>query len=85
MAIKKTVTTVQGFEAVDAYHRVECVEIQGKNLISYRVRSYKDDTGFPFFDDVAISSGYHMNGENPVAQAYSHLKTLPEFDGAVDC
>jgi hypothetical protein len=26
-----------------------------------------------------------MNGENPIKQAYEHLKTLPEFADAVDC
>jgi hypothetical protein len=26
-----------------------------------------------------------MNGGNFIAQAYEHLKTLPEFAGAVDC
>lgn len=26
-----------------------------------------------------------MNGENFIAQAYAHLKTLPEFANAVDC
>jgi hypothetical protein len=27
----------------------------------------------------------NLNGSNFIAQAYEHLKTLPEFDGAVDC
>jgi hypothetical protein len=26
-----------------------------------------------------------MNNENFIAQAYNHLKTLPEFAGAIDC
>ena len=25
------------------------------------------------------------DGANPLAQAYAHLKTLPEFAGAQDC
>jgi hypothetical protein len=28
---------------------------------------------------------YDINGENPIRQAYLHLKTLPEFANAVDC
>jgi len=28
---------------------------------------------------------YDINGKNPIAQAYDHAKTLPEFAGAVDC
>ena len=26
-----------------------------------------------------------MQGDNPIRQAYKHLKTLPEFAGAIDC
>ena len=28
---------------------------------------------------------YDINGENPIKQAYLHLKTLPEFATATDC
>jgi hypothetical protein len=31
------------------------------------------------------SFDYDLNGENPIKQAYLHLKTLPEFADAVDC
>lgn len=31
MALKKTIKTPQGFEAVDAYHRVEDVRLSEKN------------------------------------------------------
>jgi hypothetical protein len=27
----------------------------------------------------------NLSGENPIKQAYLHLKTLPEFSDAVDC
>ena len=27
----------------------------------------------------------NLNGENFIAQAYKHLKSLPEFAGVVDC
>jgi len=28
---------------------------------------------------------YNIDGENPIKQAYAHLKTLPEFADAIDC
>ena len=28
---------------------------------------------------------HDLNGSNALAQAYNHLKTLPEFAGATDC
>lgn len=40
-------------------------------------------------DQASITKTYEfspdMNGKNFIAQAYEHLKTLPEFAGAVDC
>lgn len=85
MALKKTVTTEQGFEAVDAYHRVEGVRLNKKTRMFFQVRSYKDSEGLPSFSDVAYESVYELQGQNPIAQAYAHLKTLPEFAGATDC
>lgn len=44
MALKKTVITQHGFDAVEAYHRVEGVHI-GKDKITFQVKSYKDNSG----------------------------------------
>lgn len=85
MALKKTVTTEQGFEAVDAYHRVEVVRLNGKTSMSFQVRSYKDDSGVQAFADTAYDAVYNIAGANPIAQAYEHLKILPQFSDAKDC
>lgn len=85
MALQKTVITVYGTEVVDAYHRVEAVHIESKTSISFNVRSYKDNSGLPFFQESVVQSWYDISGENPISQAYAHLKTLPEFTDAVDC
>jgi hypothetical protein len=85
MALKKTVTTEQGFEATDAYHRVEGVRLNGKASMSFQVRSYKDDSGVQAFADTAYDAAYSINSANPIAQAYAHLKTLPDFANATDC
>lgn len=85
MAIQKTVVTTYGIEVANAYHRVESVALLGKTEIQYCIRSYKDASGLPFFDERYIVSGYDIKGANPIAQAYAHAKTLPEFSGAVDC
>lgn len=84
MAFKKDVITVYGLPVVDAYHRVEHVEIIEKAKIKFRLRSYTT-TDFPHFSDVEYSSEYDISGENPIAQAYAYLKTLPEFASMVDC
>lgn len=84
MALKKTVVTPHGFDAVDAYHRVEGIRLIGKTTIKFHVRSVKNETS-PHFADAEFEAAYDLNGANPLAQAYAHLKTLPEFAGAVDC
>ena len=84
MAIKKTTITQQGFNAVDAYHRVEGTQVS-KDTITFQVRSYKDNSGLPHFADASFNCAYDIAGSNPIAQAYVHLKTLPEFAGATDC
>jgi hypothetical protein len=84
MAFKKTVITVHGFEAVDAYHRVEGVRLISKEIIAFQVRLYKT-ADFAHFDDKQYECNFSLQGKNPLAQAYEHLKTLPEFADASDC
>lgn len=84
MALAKTVSTVHGFQAVNAYHRVESVRLENKNAISFHIRSYTAPDK-PFFTESVLSCAYAIDGQNPIKQAYEHLKTLPEFAGATDC
>lgn len=37
------------------------------------------------FSVLSFECAYDISGENPLAQAYAHLKTLPEFVDALDC
>lgn len=85
MALEKTVTTPHGFEAEDAYHRVEALEIPTKNTISFLVRSYKQPHGVPFFTETRITAEYDIAGDNPIAQAYAAAKKQAEFADAKDC
>jgi hypothetical protein len=84
MALSKTVSTVHGLEAINAYHRVEGISLEGKESIKFHVRSYKQ-TDLPYFNEQVVSAAYDLAGANPIAQAYAHLKTMPEFAGATDC
>jgi hypothetical protein len=84
MAIKKEVVTPHGFTVVDAYHRVEDVTIIGKTKMNFSVKVYKE-TDKEAFASSSFVCAYELNGNNPIAQAYEHLKTLPEFAGATDC
>lgn len=85
MAMKKTVITAQGFEAKDAYHRVEGVTLTSKDKLSFRVRSYKDSSGLPAFADEGFDCDYDIGGDNPIAQAYAFIKASEKFENAQDC
>ena len=84
MALSKTVTTPQGFEATNAY--ITCVNIRlyGKNSMEFQTRAAKEKE-FPSFSDTTYSAAFNLDGPNPIKQAYEYLKTLPEFADAVDC
>jgi hypothetical protein len=84
MALKKTITTNHGINVIDAYHRVGSVRLQGKSQITFNVYVYADPTK-QFISESLEVAPYDLTGANPLAQAYEHLKTLPEFAGATDC
>lgn len=85
MALKKTFITSTEIEIANAYLRVDHLVIQEKTHLLYRVRVYQSsDAKFPI-EEVLLSCVYDIEGKNPIAQAYAHLKTLPEFADAVDC
>lgn len=84
MALKNTQQTETGFIAKDAYHRVENVAIYSKNKMAFVIKIY-NDVNKESFDNKTFHCEYDINGENPIKQAYLHIKSLPEFADAVDC
>jgi hypothetical protein len=86
MALEKNLTiTKDGFNgslvAKNAYWKVQKV-LGDKALISAEVVAIVDAK---VVDTVSASFVPNMDGGNFIAQAYIHLKTLPEFAGATDC
>ena len=70
-------------EFPDAYHQV--ANLSGKFDVECRVDSYTAQGG-EVFKTSFFTFQYSLNGNlNPIVQAYSHLKSLPEFSGAIDC
>ena len=84
MAITKEFTTIHGIELPSAYIRVESVRLVTKSEISFSVCIYADQSK-PMVECISAECAYDINGENPIAQAYSHIKTMHEFFDAVDC
>lgn len=85
MALKKTLNTAFDVEVIDAYHRVEQVVLLSKESFAFRLRSYKNAESKIAFADVGFEAAYDIDGKNPIAQAYEHLKSLEEFKDFVDC
>jgi len=84
MAMKKTIS-------VNAYNRnidipnvyIKVGDVVGnKSFVEFEVIFNEDST---FIKKENYTFTPDMQGENFVKQAYEHLKTLPEFAGAVDC
>lgn len=53
----------------------------GKNGLTAKVTITAD--GFSGYQQYSFVP--KLEGQNFIAQAYEHLKTLPEFAGAIDC
>lgn len=87
MALQKTIVlntnlgTTATFE--NAYIYVNSVKIEkgfGRALVQT-----KKEKGGQVLEQKGYSFEYKIDGLNPIAQAYIHLKNVPEFVGALDC
>lgn len=85
MALRKTVVSPQGFEARDAYHKIDSVILRNKTDAEVIVSSRKDASSGAAFSSKVYECKYNLNGSNLLAQSYEQLKKLPEFTGAEDC
>ena len=86
MALKKTETIVLFGRTLtfdDAYVKVMSI---GGNKQSIEVKyAYFAKADGEFVKSSSSIFVPFLNGNNFIAQAYEHLKTLPEFVGAIDC
>ena len=85
MALSKTIQTESGITVENAYHRVREVKIQGTNYLHFKVKSFADKSQGRPFSESEHGCDYDLEGNNPLAQAYTYVKTLSEFANAIDC
>lgn len=86
MALEKTITLQDNFgldrSFTDAYIKVS--EVSGtKQSVAVGVQFYTEANG-QLLKSKVYSFEPSMDGDNFIAQAYAHLKTLSEFSGATD-
>ncbi len=86
MALSQTLSIDVGSRSVafdGAYARVS--EYHGtKSRISFVV-TWSEAAGTAMLRQDTYVCDLNIDGDNPIRQAYLHLKTLPEFANAVDC
>jgi len=87
MALTKNITLKNNFDEDsifgNAYIKVTKI-YGGKENIIATVGIFKQKDGELLIEkhhNVAVL----LDGKNFIAQAYDHLKTLPEFSGSIDC
>jgi hypothetical protein len=85
MALKKSFEVTQGLMAQDAYIRVQNVNIAYGGQSNATVHVYVNDQAKEPVKVLCYGFQHSLSTGNAVAQAYNHIKTLPEFAGAIDC
>jgi hypothetical protein len=64
---------------------VKVDSVQGSKDAASMVVSFKNTNTGEVFSHKSYKFIPAMDSKNFIAQAYEHLKTLPEFAGAIDC
>lgn len=85
MALQKTITIDfkgTSVDFADAYLKVGMIE-GDKNMVRFDLLVYRAANG-RVVERRKYNFAPDMNGDNFIAQAYQHLKTLSEYSGATD-
>lgn len=82
MALKLT-KTIKDVTINDCYIKVSSISGNKKEIQA--IVSFSANNNADPFELKTFIFDLDINGENPIKQAYLHLKTLPEFADAVDC
>jgi len=87
VALKKQIFLVDNFDIlVDIGTSYICVEqVDASKAKATAVVSFNSESNDKTFTTKLYDFQPDLAGRNFIAQGYNHLKTLPEFAGAVDC
>ena len=87
MALEKNYSfkTKYGVDAIidNCYIKVNSINTT-KSFGTALVQFFPNDKSI-VLEELPYQFAYDITGENPIKQAYLHLKTLPEFATATDC
>jgi hypothetical protein len=87
MALKKTLTLISNFKTdvtfCDCYVKVTFVKsTKQSSTVTYEIFDASKENVLQTREFIFA---HNLEGINFIAQAYNHLKTLPDFAGATDC
>jgi hypothetical protein len=87
MALKqRKKVNVQPLGEVELDTYIQVIDVAGtKDAAMCNVRTRKESANGGILSDTVEEFTPDMDGPNFIKQAYLYLKTLPEFEGAVDC
>lgn len=84
MALHHDIITESGITIVRAYARVTSVSLASKHQMTFIVGWFVGPD-HPMPAKTTAYACHHSMDNNCIAQAYMHLKELPEFANATDC
>jgi hypothetical protein len=88
MALKKSHSTTFGLELQEAYFKVSSVsgsKLGARIAVDVYINEAASKSGKSPVENSIFDFVPSETSKNWDAQAYAHLKTLPEFAGAMDC
>jgi hypothetical protein len=87
MALSKTISKhIPLVGTIDVQSYCKVVELRGgKDLMSAMMEARQGSSAGELVDVFHAQFIPDLSGPNFIAQAYLHLKSLPEFAGATDC
>ena len=89
MALKINLNLVNNFGQISNLTNCYCKVMQivgDKARINFKVAVMNEDKNFVYQEETfGFDPSVNDNAKNFIAQAYEHLKTLPQFASSVDC
>ena len=88
MALNTKITTTFGLELTDVYVRVTDIRLLNKEQMSFTASCFyvNPETNSTPIMSFGYSCSYTLESNlNAFQQAYEYIKTLPEWEDAVDC
>ena len=83
MALKRNISSSYGIDVNGAITKVENITFENKLRMRFFAKTYAKE-GFPPISSDQHAIDHDLSGPNAYEQAYSYLKSLPDYSDAID-